>query len=496
MHRLTPMSILPNHDIQDVNLMDKCVPEALRSEPSTKAEFRYRPRYHFTPRQNWMNDPNGLVYFAGEYHLFFQYNPCGDQWGHMSWGHAVSRNLLNWEELPVAIPETDQEMIFSGCVVVDWQNVSGLARGDEPPFLAFYTGFDVKTDVQRQCLAYSHDRGRTFIIYDGNPLIDLEMAHFRDPKVFFHEESAAWVMAVSLPREHKVAFYRSNNLLEWDRAGSFGPAGATSGQWECPDLIQVPLGSDSTRTRWVLKVDVDAGFIGGGSGAQYFVGDFDGSSFTIDPSVSSAHGEPVDLGPDFYAAVTWSDLPREQPGPLWVGWMSNHQTGRSYPTSPWRGAQSLPRSLYLFEEQGRLKLGQRPLASAADLFGASDGQDFSQKIGTIRGRSFHARLYLNSGSSDRQRIELVSRERCLLFLAYDPVRGLVFRRAPQPEDSKQSFMFETSTPYPAGEQISVDVFFDGCLADIFVDGGRRVFSCCVFPEEPESVSVQLTSGPG
>src|SRR5579872_5698392 len=222
-------------DAQEVNLMDNSVPEVPRNALPLDSPARYRPRYHFTPRRNWMNDPNGLVYFAGEYHLFFQHNPCGDQWGHMSWGHAVSRDLVTWEELPVAIPETDREMIFSGCLVIDWKNVSGLGGGSEPPFLAFYTGYDAKTDIQRQCLAFSHDRGRTFTFYEGNPLIDLGMAHFRDPKVFYHEDSAAWVMAVSLPREHRIVFYRSRNLLQWTLAGSFGPAGATSGQWECPD---------------------------------------------------------------------------------------------------------------------------------------------------------------------------------------------------------------------------------------------------------------------
>lgn len=461
--------------------MNDPVPEVLRTALPQQSEPRYRPRFHFTPRRNWMNDPNGLVHFAGEYHLFYQYNPYGDQWGHMSWGHAVSRNLLDWEELPVAIPERDGEMIFSGCIVVDRANVSGLGRGDEPPFLAFYTGYDPSAGIQRQCLAYSHDRGRTFHFYEGNPLIDLRMAHFRDPKVFYHEQSAAWIMVVSLAREHKVAFYRSSNLLDWALAGSFGPAGATSGQWECPDLIQVPLESNPTRTKWVLKVDVDARFVGGGSGAQYFVGDFDGSNFTIDHPEGSPNGEPVDFGPDFYAAVTWTDLPAEQPGPLWVGWMSNHQTGRFYPTQPWRGAQSLPRTLYLFNEEGRLKLGQKPIPDAFRLF------DDAAAPST----AFHERIDLEVDRQTSQTLELVSGEAVLLSIAYDPTHGLLFKRVPQTGHPEQSFTFETCTLYTAGKRITIDLFFDACLVDIFVDGGRRVFSCCVFPGDPHSVIVRV-----
>jgi levanase/fructan beta-fructosidase len=460
---------------------------------------RYRPRFHFTPKRNWMNDPNGLVYFKGEYHLFFQYNPFGDQWGHMSWGHAVSRDLLTWEELPVAIPETDKEMIFSGCIVIDWDNVSGLGQGDEPPVLAYYTGFDAKADVQRQCLAYSHDRGRSFIFYDGNPLIDLGMANFRDPKVFYHAESAAWVMAVALPREHKVQFYRSTNLLDWALAGSFGPAGAASGQWECPDLMLVPLEADPAQARWVLKIEVDAGFVGGGSGAQYFVGDFDGHNFAIDQTVGRPDGQTVDFGPDFYAAATWSNLPREQPGPLWVGWMSNHQTGRLYPTQPWRGAQSLPRTLFLFEEHGRLKLGQRPIASAAKLFDASHEEQIAQGQVVIAAgptpESFRAEGVLNVIDGRSETLELVAGDEALLALLYDRDRGLIFSRKQHGHVQDPSFAFESCCDYPAGERLGVELFFDSCLLDVFVDGGRRVFSCCVFPEDPRALAISLQSGP-
>ncbi|WP_253718188.1 glycoside hydrolase family 32 protein [Sphingomonas sp. AP4-R1] len=454
-------------------------------------EARYRPSLHFAPRRNWMNDPNGLVYFAGEYHLYFQYNPYGDQWGHMSWGHAVSRDLVTWEELPVAMAEREREMIFSGSIVVDRDNVSGFGDGNEPPLLAFYTGFDAEADIQRQCLAYSNDRGRTFTFYTGNPLIDLGMAHFRDPKVFRHEPSNAWVMSVALAREHKVQFYRSTDLLSWELASAFGPSGATTGQWECPDLIAVPLEDNPDASRWVLKVDVDADFVGGGSGAQYFVGEFDGWTFTVDPA--APHGDIVDFGPDFYAAVTWSDLPADQPGPLWVGWMSNHQTGRFYPTEPWRGAQSLPRTLFLFGEDGRLRLGQRPVSSAVEAFPAAL-QSPDEKLAVAwatTGAAFRATasLTLVDGVSDA--LQVLADGNILLGLHYDGTRGLVFRRGEHGGLAETSFGFTTDAPYQANGSLAIELFFDGCLVDLFVDGGRRVYSCSVFPIDPRAVDVQL-----
>jgi sucrose-6-phosphate hydrolase SacC (GH32 family) len=177
----------------------------------------YRPQFHFSPHQHWTNDPNGLVYFEGEYHLFFQYNPFGDEWGHMSWGHAVSRDLIHWDQLPVAIPEADGVMIFTGSTVIDEHNTSGFCKNGKPCMVAIYTGFTaekkgVSPSLQTQNIAYSNDRGRTFTKYAGNPVIDLHMADFRDPKVFWSAESKQWVMAVSLPNDHKVVMYGSPDL--------------------------------------------------------------------------------------------------------------------------------------------------------------------------------------------------------------------------------------------------------------------------------------------
>jgi fructan beta-fructosidase len=209
----------------------------------------YRPQVHFSPEENWTNDPNGLVFYQGEYHLFFQYNPFGNQWGHMSWGHAVSTDLLHWHELPVAIPEYDNTMIFTGSVVVDHQNTSGLCTQGSDCLVAIYTGHTQTPDGVRQTqnLAVSLDKGRNWAQYPGNPVLDLHMADFRDPSVSWDPIAHHWIMAVSLPKEHKVQFYSSSNLKQWGLLSDFGPTGDINGDWECPDLIRVPS-SNSART--------------------------------------------------------------------------------------------------------------------------------------------------------------------------------------------------------------------------------------------------------
>ncbi|GAB2718683.1 GH32 C-terminal domain-containing protein [Streptomyces bullii] len=243
---------------------------------------QYRPQFHFTPAQNWMNDPNGLIWYKGQYHLFFQYNPSGNSWGNMSWGHAVSTDLVHWKQLPVAIPQDDDEMVFSGSVVLDKNNTSGFGTKDNPPLVAVYTSLVKATGIQRQSLAYSTDGGTTWTKYSGNPVLDLNSVNFRDPKVFWYAPTRSWLMAVALSDQHKIAFYSSPDLKHWTHQSDFGPAGATGGVWECPDLFPLPVDGNPKRTKWVLAVNLSPGAIAGGSGAQYFIGDFDGKRFTAD----------------------------------------------------------------------------------------------------------------------------------------------------------------------------------------------------------------------
>ncbi|MFF6950278.1 GH32 C-terminal domain-containing protein [Streptomyces iakyrus] len=281
----------------------------------------YRPQFHFTPQKNWMNDPNGLVYYKGEYHLFYQYNPNGNSWGDMSWGHAVSKDLVHWEELPLALSHDHEEMVFSGGAVVDWNNTTGFGTKENPPMVAIYTSAYKNGGKQAQSLAYSTDRGRTWTKYQGNPVIDVGSDNFRDPKVQWYAPTKSWLMTVSLSAEHKVRFYSSKNLKNWELQSEFGPSGATGGVWECPDLFPLAVDGDPKKTKWVLVVNLNPGGIAGGSAAQYFVGDFDGKKFT-----------PEDKGT--YTPPT-GDVVQDFEGAGFGGWTA---TGTAFGRGPATGA--------------------------------------------------------------------------------------------------------------------------------------------------------------
>ena len=243
----------------------------------------FRPQYHFTPEKNWMNDPNGLVYYEGEYHLFYQYNPFGDKWGHMSWGHAVGSDLVHWKHLALALPESDSVMIFSGSAVVNWKNTSGFGQNGKPPIVAIYTGYNTSNNLQYQCVAYSNDKGRTWTKYSGNPVININSKDFRDPKVHWYEPAKCWLMVVALSDQRKIRFYHSSDLKHWTSLSDFGPAGATDGAWECPDFFSLPVDGSADESEFVLVANVGGGAPAGQSGTQYFIGNFDGTNFTPDP---------------------------------------------------------------------------------------------------------------------------------------------------------------------------------------------------------------------
>jgi sucrose-6-phosphate hydrolase SacC (GH32 family) len=278
---------------------------AAATAPDSEA---WRPRYHFSPQRHWMNDPNGLVHLDGEYHLYYQYNPHGDQWGHISWGHAVSRDLVSWQELPVAILATERVLAFSGSVVVDQHNSGGFAPAGSttPSLVALFTGFDPLTKIQSQHLAYSLDRGRSYTAYAGNPVIDLASTEFRDPKVFWHAPTARWVMVVVASLMQEMWVYTSTDLKQWAKVSSFGPAGsAANNVWEVPDLFELPVDGDAQHKRWVLVISVNHGALWGGSGVQYFIGEFDGARFFAEPSVTPGAAAPPagDLIADFEDAT-------------------------------------------------------------------------------------------------------------------------------------------------------------------------------------------------
>jgi fructan beta-fructosidase len=304
-------------------------------------DSQYRPKFHFTPVKNWMNDPNGLVWHNGEYHLFFQHNPHGTKWGHMSWGHAVSKDLLNWSELPVAISEGEDGAIFSG---------SAVSHNDE--IVAFYTRH---TDThQAQCIARSSDNGRTFTKYEGNPVLDENKKDFRDPKVFRYQDH--WIMCVAQPFDKQISFYKSFDLLNWQHLSNFGPAGAVDGIWECPDLFPLELEGNEV---WVLLVSLNPGGLYG-SGTQYFVGDFDGQNFT--PRYSTNEPRWLDFGKDNYAGVTFNNAPNGKR--IFIGWMANWLDVKDHPETSWTTQMTIPRVLGLTHYQDEIVLTQKPVSES------------------------------------------------------------------------------------------------------------------------------------
>jgi len=306
----------------------------------------FRPQYHFTPPQGWMNDPNGLVFYQGEYHLFYQHKRP------LHWGHAVSRDLVHWQHLPIALAPDELGDIFSGSVVVDWNNTSGLfGRGSG--LVAIFTHHTERS--QSQSLAFSRDNGRTWIKYSGNPVLVSPEPDFRDPKVFWHEPTRRWIMVLATGRS--VSFYTSTNLRMWTFTSRFGLEGLP-GVWECPDLFVLPMDGDPNRTRWVLNVSstMPTHVRGGAASMHYFVGDLDGARFHPDDGPL-----PTSYGADDYAAVSWSDIPRTDGRRIWLGWMSHWNYANRVPTDSWQGVMTLPRSLELRSQAQGTRLVQQPL---------------------------------------------------------------------------------------------------------------------------------------
>ena len=453
-----------------------------------------RPRYHFTPPQNFMNDPNGLIFYKGEYHLFYQHNPFGDTWGHMSWGHAISRDLVHWEHLPIALYEEDNIMIFSGSAVVDWNNTSGLGSENQPPLVALYTGHS--QSEQTQNIAYSTDCGRTWVKYPGNPVIAIGSSEFRDPKVIWHEPTKHWVMITVLADQHKVRFFTSHNLKDWTHLSDFGPAGAVDGLWECPDLFALSIEGQPHLRKWVLKVDVLKG-----SGAQYFVGNFDGTHF-----INAGEGHEVlrvDHGRDFYAAQSWSDTLNDRR--IWIAWMNNWEYANAIPTSPWRGAFSIPRELGLRLEAGRLHLIQKPidelqqlrqsLYHAADLDLSQVNADLS-RLKPNMAREIKVEFTL--GSASEFGIVLGTGEAQQTLIGYDLQAQEMFVDRRRSGDSSFSSEFagvHRALLPPQERKIRLHVFLDTCTVEVFGNDGRAVISDLIFPD-PAKVTMQLYADEG
>ncbi|WP_165224487.1 glycoside hydrolase family 32 protein [Aquisphaera insulae] len=463
---------------------------AIGDEPETG-----RPLYHFTPPRNFINDPNGLVLVDGEYHLFYQHNPEGDRWGHMSWGHAVSRDLYRWQHLPIALREADGIMIFSGSAVLDRTNTSGLGRDGVAPMVAAYTGDGL--GKQTQNLAYSLDLGRSWTKYAKNPVLDIGSKEFRDPKVFYHHDTGRWIMATVLADQHKVRFWGSSDLKTWEMLSDFGPAGAVGGVWECPELIEVHVERMTRQTRWVLKVDVNPGAPHGGSGGQYFVGDFDGRTFRADRKPD----EPplwVDGGKDFYAAQAWNGADG-----VWIAWMNNWQYANDIPTSPWRGAMTIPRQVRLSRRDDGYRLMQIPHPSLEALRGpkielgprAVPPGSMTLAAEGVEGTSLELMAVIEAGDADTFGLKVRTGKGEETIVGVDRKAGEVFvdRARSGNVAFSRDFPGRHGAKLPTGraeQVVYLHVFVDATSVEVFADGGDVVITDQVFPR-PDSRGVGL-----
>ena len=355
---------------------DNPVAEIVFKEP-------YRPQFHYSPPEMWMNDPNGLVYHKGVYHLFYQYYPEDIVWGPMHWGHAISQDMVFWEHKPIALFPDEHGYIFSGSVVVDKENTSGLGTDSKPALVAVFTYHDINgeragTDTfQTQGIAFSLDNGQSWTKYDGNPVIGNEgIKDFRDPKVFWHSPTQKWIMAL-VAGDH-AKFYSSPDLREWTYLSEFGKEqGAHGGVWECPDLFPLVV-EETGEELWVLIISINPGAPNGGSGTQYYIGNFDGTTFTS----NQQEAKWLDWGRDNYAGVTYNDVPNGDR--IFIGWMSNWDYARNTPTEKWRSAMTVPRKLSLRKIGDSYELTNYPLEN----FGTIFKSEFSENL-VVEGQKTH-----------------------------------------------------------------------------------------------------------
>lgn len=491
--------------------------DAARPETAPDDTPGFRPAIHFTAKDTWLNDPNGLVFHDGLYHLFFQNNPYGNVWGNMSWGHATSPDLLHWTELPVAIHCDEREDIFSGSVVVDHLNTSGFGSPDSPALVAIYTSAFKEASghggTQAQSLAYSTDAGLTWQKYGGNPVLTRNSPHFRDPKVFRYEgaQGAFWVMVAVEAQHQKVVLYRSDDLKFWEFLSDFGPANADAGEWECPDLFPLPVNGDPEDIKWVLIVNVNPGAVAGGSGGQYFVGNFDGVRFVPDddslvaPAGLSSLPDPaaraeglrqcswLDWGRDCYASVSFSNVPGGRR--IIIGWMNNWDYANELPTSPWRSAMTLARELRLVTVDGSPRLVQAPA-----LPGPGAGAHTVDKGPVALGGSPFRLPDAETGSAQVIEAEIrpegAERVSFRLFsdsdgsegtvLGYDPAAGTLTldRRASGATGFSPKFASIESAPVDLeGGVLKLVIVLDQSSVEVFAQGGKVVLTDLVFPSD-------------
>ena len=442
---------------------------------------KFRPTYHFSPLYGWMNDPNGMVYKDGEYHLFYQHNPYGSKWGNMHWGHAISKDLINWEHRPDAITPDALGTIFSGSAVVDTDNTAGFGAG---AIVAIYTQ---NSDRQVQSIAYSTDNGRSFTKYENNPVLTSDARDFRDPKVFWHKETQRWIMLLAVGQEMQI--FSSSNLKDWAFESSFGEGqGAHGGVWECPDLFELPVDGTNEK-KWVLLCNLNPGGPFGGSATQYFVGTFNGKEFVNE---SPSKTKWMDWGKDHYATVTWSDAPDNRR--IAIAWMSNWQYANDVPTFQYRSPNSVPRDLSLFTVDGETYLQSAPSPELLKLRDISKKRSFKVN-GTrtikdmIAGNegAYEIELTIENQHADVIGFRLYNDKGEEVDMQYDmkEKKFSMDRRKSGEVGFNENFPMLTWTTIESGkDELKLRLFVDKSSVEAFGDGGRFVMTNQVFPSEP------------
>ncbi len=469
-----------------VVLLVSCTTE----KKQTSYNEKYRPQFHFSPPGNWMNDPNGLVYYKGEYHFFYQYYPDSTVWGPMHWGHAVSNDLVHWDNLPVALYPDSLGYIFSGSAVIDWNNTSGLKQGNEPPIVAIFTHhsptiLEKKTnDHEYQSIAFSNDKGRTFIKYDGNPVIPNKMKEpdFRDPKISWNDSLEKWV--VVLAAGQKVEFFSSPDLKNWEFMSKFGTdAGAHGGVWECPDFFKLKIGDDE---KWVLIVNMNPGCPNGGSGTQYFIGQFNGKEFINDNPKETTLW--LDYGPDNYAGVTWSDIPKEDGRRILIGWMSNWAYAQVTPTAEWRSSNTIPRVLELKSTPAGLRLSANPVKEIEKLRAASSVIKLTAGSEVKITGLNEFEMSKNLAETDAEEFGFVfsNSKGEQLVTGYNRLTNQFY--TDRSKSGKTDFSPEFAKIHYAprisqDSVLSLNLFLDHSSIEIFADGGLSVMTEIFFPSE-------------
>jgi sucrose-6-phosphate hydrolase SacC (GH32 family) len=486
----------------------------------TQSDIFYRPTVHFSPTSGFMNDPNGLIFDGARYHLYYQYDPFAPYAGRVHWGHATSTDMLHWQDQPIAIPETKDGEAYTGCAVMDMTNASGLfdpapegpAPGGPAPdgkvqndkvqndkvrggMVAIYTR--ASPHKQAQYLAISRDNGQSFTEYAHNPILDIGSNSFRDPQVLFHRPTNQWVMVIAKSRLHQIAFYASIDLIHWVHLSDFGPSGLFGIDYECPNLIEIPL--EGGGTRWVLFVSVNPGGPTGGSITQYFVGEFDGTRFIPDDTVIGL----TDFAKDAYALQVYSGMPDGKA--VSIAWLGNWQYAQELPTQSWRGTMTVPRTMTLRRDfAGWIRLAQAPRVleslrgpaipfPATRLAAGSSAQvplppgtalDLTMSV-TVDERP-HGLPLGDKGRTGRFVIVFGNEQGESLTIGFDAFSGQLWLDRNDLRGFEQPFFtgqFSTTLD-PDDRHFDIRIILDASTLEIFANGGLSVGTALIYPAGP------------